>query len=631
MVYRLSHKKSRAIGLRCLLSFILLLPQYGLGSAAYGYITVTSANTVLEVEAAQEGPGGATEYVKLTESFAGLGSDSVTLDNFITTVDEHGMPVQVILGTATQNATTALTNGSLSIHTSAEFSPGPPNNIAYSLASRVTSFVIYNTEQPLYYFAETVLHSSSEGSEDYLLGNYSVYNKSANIDRARQPLGGSFFDVPTSVRLHDSGIAQGGAMSLSWRLGGVLTPIANVLRTTEAAIDIRFAPYQQFNGPNGGDLFDPSFWPEGLVPGPDDVAILDPTSGGNYVIDQDWTVDSLVIGDTLGTGTTAPIGVTLVEGVLLGGLIVVLAIPLATMNVEEDAVITDPDQSGTAALLMNPGSRLNNRGHVDTIRYGVDPSGRAGGGIQTFIRMDGGTADIVEPTSNNTAGSGIIAPDGAISFAALSVPPPKQVVIAPGSDARPISFMTITQELHASPETVLQFDIGETDHDRIDVGTLATIEGAVEIVAMDDLTPDVGDLFDLVIAPEVVLSAGLELWLPATMEGVLEVVNRPDSMQAARFTISELFQLPDGDYNSDGVVDAADYTVWRDNAGAPAGALANDPTGQAVGAAQYGVWQANYGATRSPILTLAPAPEPAGAALLGLLLLFGCARRRRAG
>lgn len=53
----------------------------------------------------------------------------------------------------------------------------------------------------------------------------------------------------------------------------------------------------------------------------------------------------------------------------------------------------------------------------------------------------------------------------------------------------------------------------------------------------------------------------------------------------------------DGDYNSDGFVNLADYTVWRDNLGSPAGSLANDPTGEAIGTAQYDIWKGNFGAS----------------------------------
>ena len=75
-----------------------------------------------------------------------------------------------------------------------------------------------------------------------------------------------------------------------------------------------------------------------------------------------------------------------------------------------------------------------------------------------------------------------------------------------------------------------------------------------------------------------------------------------------------------GDYNANGVVDAADYTVWRDNLGGPAGTLMNDPVGGDIGAAQYNAWRANFGAIWSPLgaIEAATVPEPST-----LLLLLG--------
>ncbi len=59
------------------------------------------------------------------------------------------------------------------------------------------------------------------------------------------------------------------------------------------------------------------------------------------------------------------------------------------------------------------------------------------------------------------------------------------------------------------------------------------------------------------------------------------------------------FTLPplEGDYNDDGIVDAADYTVWRDFLGVPAELLPNDVDGGTVGQAQYDTWRQNYGQT----------------------------------
>lgn len=70
-----------------------------------------------------------------------------------------------------------------------------------------------------------------------------------------------------------------------------------------------------------------------------------------------------------------------------------------------------------------------------------------------------------------------------------------------------------------------------------------------------------------------------------------------------------------GDYNNDGTVNLADYTVWRDNVGAAAGTLANDPSGVAIGPAQYNTWTTNFGAS-TPATAVSAVPEPISATLM---------------
>ncbi|HEX4415303.1 MAG TPA: hypothetical protein VH107_16845 [Lacipirellulaceae bacterium] len=56
---------------------------------------------------------------------------------------------------------------------------------------------------------------------------------------------------------------------------------------------------------------------------------------------------------------------------------------------------------------------------------------------------------------------------------------------------------------------------------------------------------------------------------------------------------------PVGDYNNNGVVDAADYVVWRDSLGQNI-ALPNDSTPGTVSQADYDIWRANFGSHGLP-------------------------------
>jgi hypothetical protein len=87
-----------------------------------------------------------------------------------------------------------------------------------------------------------------------------------------------------------------------------------------------------------------------------------------------------------------------------------------------------------------------------------------------------------------------------------------------------------------------------------------------------------------------------------------------------------------GDYNTDGKVDAADYTVWRDKLGAAGNTLPNrDPNNNGViSPADYNSWKANFGQMLgSGALNSAAVPEPASLALVGLGMLWFAGIRRR--
>jgi hypothetical protein len=85
-------------------------------------------------------------------------------------------------------------------------------------------------------------------------------------------------------------------------------------------------------------------------------------------------------------------------------------------------------------------------------------------------------------------------------------------------------------------------------------------------------------------------------------------------------TIPPMFTRLAGDYNLDGRVDAADYTVWRDTLGSANDLRANgDNTGASFGvvdASDGVVWRDHYGVAAAPALTV-PEPTAWSIALLG--------------
>ena len=71
-----------------------------------------------------------------------------------------------------------------------------------------------------------------------------------------------------------------------------------------------------------------------------------------------------------------------------------------------------------------------------------------------------------------------------------------------------------------------------------------------------------------------------------------------------------------GDFNVDGVVDAADYTVWRNSLGSTTLSAADADLNGVVDAADYEVWRANFGDFRPALNAAANVPEPAAIRML---------------
>jgi hypothetical protein len=87
----------------------------------------------------------------------------------------------------------------------------------------------------------------------------------------------------------------------------------------------------------------------------------------------------------------------------------------------------------------------------------------------------------------------------------------------------------------------------------------------------------------------------------------------------------------DGDFDDNGMVDASDYTVWRDNLGGNSAVLNGNGSGAAtVVQADYELWKSQFGMSGSGSggLAASAVPEPASAVLM-LMTVLGIAGVRR--
>jgi T5SS/PEP-CTERM-associated repeat protein len=161
---------------------------------------------------------------------------------------------------------------------------------------------------------------------------------------------------------------------------------------------------------------------------------------------------------------------------------------------------------------------------------------------------------------------------------------------------------------------------------QVQVTGAATLAGTLEVELLGGFMPLAGDFFQILSAGGGLSGMfGTEV-LPALSGGLdWEVQYNPNSVVLAVVGPSLL-----GDYNQNGVVDAADYVVWRNTLGQMgAGLVADGNNNGEVDTGDYSVWRANFGKTAAGAGTsnANAVPEPASISLL----LIACAvlgRRR---
>lgn len=144
-------------------------------------------------------------------------------------------------------------------------------------------------------------------------------------------------------------------------------------------------------------------------------------------------------------------------------------------------------------------------------------------------------------------------------------------------------------------------------------------ELVVELLDGSGFVPSEGDRFTLLTADA--LTGGFDtMVLPSLASGLVWRVEQTSRQLTMRVVSPGVA----GDFNYDGLVDAADYTVWRDTAGSNGSLMAADANGdQIVNQADLAAWRSGYGAT--PAVAI---PEPATLLITVAASAAGIGRRR---
>jgi T5SS/PEP-CTERM-associated repeat protein len=198
------------------------------------------------------------------------------------------------------------------------------------------------------------------------------------------------------------------------------------------------------------------------------------------------------------------------------------------------------------------------------------------------------------------------------------------VAVSSGSSA------LFLEGLQMNGGTLLADIAGLEGYGHIEVVGGAQVFGLLQINLQNGFVPQLGDSFQLLSATNGV-QGFLNVWPNSQLSEGLEWEVEFETNSVSLNVVAVPPPVLTGDYNLDGVVDAVDYTVWRNAVDSGDLAADGDNSGSVDGG-DYDVWKANYGNTAPSSgaggLSLA-VPEPASliALTLGIVALAAGSRR----
>jgi T5SS/PEP-CTERM-associated repeat protein len=358
---------------------------------------------------------------------------------------------------------------------------------------------------------------------------------------------------------------------------------------------------------------------------------LNDNAEGSVVVDGQqsaWEItDSLSIGDVSDSGTATLSLTGAGSRVYIGAA---AAAQGAFLPVDHTALVVSK-LGGTAQLSIYDGNSVQNSGSA-YVGVGVGESGsvvvdgatstwsNSGGmfvgvtGIGTLSLANGGTASSGGPVS--VGNSGTVTGNGTV-VGALS----NAGAVVPGQS---VGSLAVNGNYSQSAAGELQLELSGTaagEFDTLIVSAQASLAGTLKVElgtnGGNPFVPQLGNTFQFLTAGGGVVGKFTSADLPTLAAGKMWQVRY--SATAATLVVKLA-----GDYNDNGVVDAADYSVWRNLLGATLDPRADGDTNGVVNVADYNIWKANFGAIAGAgsggAALAASVPEPT-AALLSMFAL----------
>ncbi|WP_442482190.1 LamG-like jellyroll fold domain-containing protein [Aeoliella sp. SH292] len=204
---------------------------------------------------------------------------------------------------------------------------------------------------------------------------------------------------------------------------------------------------------------------------------------------------------------------------------------------------------------------------------------KSGAGVLNINNQVNSGTGVVNVTAGTLGGSGEVGGNLSVQSGAT---------VAPGRGTGTLAVAGNYSQLAGGRLAIELGGANVEDYDSIDVQGSATVAGLIDISLVEGFVPQNGASFEILSAFSSLTMGTLALQGDTAGFSLMKAGN------SLVLNYAGSAGTP-GDFNGDGAVNLADYTVWRDNLGSST-ALPNDNNlGTPVAAAHYQLWKSNFG------------------------------------